>query len=90
MERNPAWLIPALLAASAVGGAAGWAALTSGSSTPTAEELEAAQRSALAERLRAQMALDQFSSALSVAIPVMLAGGAFLLWKSRSVEEVVP
>lgn len=86
MERNPVWVIPALLALSAVGGAVGYGMLTSGPSEPTAEQRDAAQRAAVTERLRAQMALDSFTPVLMAAIPLMVAGGAFFMWKSRQEE----
>jgi hypothetical protein len=87
VDQNPVWVIPALLALAAVGGAVGWSALTSGPATPTSSELDAARRAATAQNIQAQITLDRLAPVLTAAIPLMIAGGAFLLWKSRQNPE---
>lgn len=84
IERNvPIWVYPAVLAVAAVAGAVVWSSITSAPAEPTAAQIEAAQRAATTERLQAQLVLDNFAPVLTAAIPIMIAGGAFLLWKSR-------
>lgn len=87
MERNPIWLVPALVALAAVGGAAGWTALTAGPSGPTPEQLEQQRRQSRTQALLSQMQVDQYQPLLIASIPIMGALGAFLLWKKRQQEE---
>jgi hypothetical protein len=88
MQENPWWFLPVLLGGSAVAGAVAWNALT----TPTGPELspEQAAAQARAAALVQRASLQEGQSKVVYLIPVMVGLGAFLLWKSRSVDEVVP
>lgn len=87
MDENPIWFWPALIGGSMVAGAIAWNSLTAPSGEEVSPEQAAARARAAALVERAS--LHQVTSPIIYTIPVMVGLGAFLLWKSRSTDEVV-
>jgi hypothetical protein len=88
MDENPIWFWPALIGGSMVAGAVVWHSMTTPSGPEVSPEQAAAQARAAAMVERAS--LQQVTSPIIYTIPIMVGLGAFLLWKSRSADEVVP
>jgi hypothetical protein len=89
MNENPRWVLPAMLAASAVGGALLFSSLSrpgQAATRPTEEQIEAQRRQQVAQAITQRLQVEQLQPLLIASIPVMGALGAFLLWKARQQE----